>query len=282
MPSGSLNAANELTASPSISSYSYDGDGNETGNSVGASFTYNGKNQTTAMTDNGQTLSSLTYSDVGQTQRTAAGGTTLASSPLGVQITTSGGSAIYYTRDNQGNLISERESNGTHWYFLEDGSGSVVGVTGPTGSATGDRYHYDPYGNVTLNTGVVDNVWGYAGGYTDTTGLVKFGTRYYDPSTGRWTQQDPVGGSIANPGTVNRYPYVSDNPINYADPSGKNGVDCFFASAGLLGGFLGIATILVLGFPEAEIGLAYAGLALGLSIIGIIGGEYSLLQGACG
>lgn len=215
------NAANELTASPGISSYSYDGNGNETGNSVGASFTYNGKNQTTAMTDNGQTLSSLTYSDVGQTQRTAAGSTTLASSPFGVQISTSGGSPIYYTRDNDGNLIGERESNGDHWYFLQDASGSVVGLTGPTGSATGDRYHYDPYGNVTLNTGVVDNVWGFSGGYTDTTGLSKFGTRYYDPSTGRWTQQDPIGGSIADPRTVDHYSYAGDNPVNDNDPTGR-------------------------------------------------------------
>jgi RHS repeat-associated protein len=48
----------------------------------------------------------------------------------------------------------------------------------------------------------------------------KFGTRYYDPAVGRWTQQDPVAGSIGDPRTVNRYVYVGDNPVNFVDPGG--------------------------------------------------------------
>jgi RHS repeat-associated protein len=215
------NAANELTASPGVSSYSYDANGNETGNSAGASVSYNTKDQSTAITDNGATLSPLTYADAGQTERTAAGNTTLSNSPYGPQISTNTNGTSYYTRDDKGTLIGERLFNGVHWYYLADGLGSIVGVTGATGQATGDRYHYDPFGQVTLNTGIADNVWGFAGGYLDTTGLVKFGARYYDPSVGRWTQQDPIGGSIANPGTVNRYVYVNDNPANNSDPTGR-------------------------------------------------------------
>jgi RHS repeat-associated protein len=43
------------------------------------------------------------------------------------------------------------------------------------------------------------NPWKFAAGYLDSsTGLYKFGTRYYDPTLGRWTQQDPVGGSLGD------------------------------------------------------------------------------------
>lgn len=53
-----------------------------------------------------------------------------------------------------------------------------------------------------------------AGGYRDETGLTKFGTRYYDPSVGRWTQRDPSGQD------ANSYAYVACNPVNAVDPSG--------------------------------------------------------------
>ena len=61
-------------------------------------------------------------------------------------------------------------------------------------------------------------------------GLTKFGARYYDPNTGRWTQIDPVGGSIANPATMNGYIYGGDSPTNNVDPSGKD----FLGIAGAL------------------------------------------------
>ena len=45
------------------------------------------------------------------------------------------------------------------------------------------------------------NPWRYAGGYQDPTGLTKFGTRYYYPQLGRWTQRDPVTGTLGSPAT---------------------------------------------------------------------------------
>ena len=249
----SYNVADELTASPGVSSYSYDGNGNEVGNGAGASFSYNAKNQTTAITDNSTTLSPLTYADLGQTQRTQAGGTSQADGPNGVQITTVGTSRTYYTRDNEGNLIGERLPNGSDWYYLTDGMGSVVGVTSSAGNDAGDRYHYDPFGNMTLDTGTVPNPWGFAGGYLDTTGLYHFGDRYYDPSVGRWTQQDPVAGSITNPSTLNLYAYVSGDPVNQKDAGGTcngwgilGGIDLLLEAGGAI--LLG-ATVAIIGAP---------------------------------
>ena len=284
------NAANELTASPGVASYSWDGNGNETGNAAGVSISYNGKNQSTAITDNGTTLSSLGYADVGQAERTAAGTTSYASSPSGVQVATSGGSSTYYTRDDRGNLIGERLPNGDHWYYLDDAIGSVVGVTGSTGSASGDRYHYDPFGQVTLNTGVVNNVWGFAGGYTDTTGLVKFGERYYDPSLGRWTQQDALTGGVADPSTINRYVYVGEDPANRSDPSGRCGTSSWsdfgscFTSPDVLGGIIGCGALGLASaaFAAGAIAVPGVGVAVGATLAaGALGPEIALGAGGC-
>ena len=77
-----------------------------------------------------------------------------------------------------------------------------------------------------VNTGPnsVTNPFQYEGGYFESsTGLVKFGTRYYNPQLGRWTQQDLVAGSLGNPDSLNRYLYAGDDPVNMTDPRGKQG-----------------------------------------------------------
>jgi len=67
-------------------------------------------------------------------------------------------------------------------------------------------------------------------------GLIKFGTRYYDPSLGRWTQQDPVGGSLGDLNSAKRYTYANDDPVNVVDPSGKSCIqDAITTIIGLLG-----------------------------------------------
>jgi RHS repeat-associated protein len=43
--------------------------------------------------------------------------------------------------------------------------------------------------------------------------------RYYDPSTGRFLSEDPIG---FNGGDFNLYRYVGNNPVLSGDPSGKN------------------------------------------------------------
>jgi RHS repeat-associated protein len=83
---------------------------------------------------------------------------------------------------------------------LFDGLGSIVAMTDGSGNEV-NSYDYDPFGqiiNQVEQTGL-NNPWKFAGGYLDSaTTLYTFGTRYYDPSLGRWTQQDPVGGSLGD------------------------------------------------------------------------------------
>ncbi len=66
--------------------------------------------------------------------------------------------------------------------------------------------------------------WNGAWGYRNeplTGGLVKVGVRWYDPTVGRFLQQDPWLGALALPLTLNAYAYCANNPVNMVDPTGK-------------------------------------------------------------
>jgi len=54
---------------------------------------------------------------------------------------------------------------------------------------------------------------------TDGNGLLYMRNRYYDPQTGQFTQQDPIG--IA--GGLNLYGFANGDPVNFADPFGLCG-----------------------------------------------------------
>jgi RHS repeat-associated protein len=60
--------------------------------------------------------------------------------------------------------------------------------------------------------------------YTDSeTGLLYYGFRYYNPSTGRWLSRDP----IEEEGGFNLYGMVENDPLNRVDLLGLDGADAF-------------------------------------------------------
>ena len=96
-------------------------------------------------------------------------------------------------------------------------------MTDSTGNDV-NGYNYDPYGNIngSKEQSGLNNPWKYAGGYYDSsTNLTKFGIRYYDATTGRWTQRTPVGGSLQETLKANPYVYAGNDPVNTVDPGGK-------------------------------------------------------------
>ncbi len=50
--------------------------------------------------------------------------------------------------------------------------------------------------------------------------MYKYGTRYYNPGFGQWSQQDPLRGQLKDPTSLNRYLYANDDPVNLTDKSG--------------------------------------------------------------
>jgi RHS repeat-associated protein len=81
---------------------------------------------------------------------------------------------------------------------------------------------YDEWGKVTAytsSTGAWPIPFGFAGGlYDESTGLVRFGARDYDPRIGRWTSKDPIR---FDGGQANLYVYANNDPANFADHDGE-------------------------------------------------------------
>jgi RHS repeat-associated protein len=157
--------------------------------------------------------------------RLSFGTTAYANGLQGLLSATTSGASTYYERDPSGTLISERGPGG-EFYYVTDGLGSTVALVDTTGTVQA-TYSYDPYGNATTvggpnpaNANPYRYRYRYAGGYYDTTtGLYHFGQRYYNPTTGRWTQQDSLNTPL-DPTNGNRYAYTGDDPTNSIDPTG--------------------------------------------------------------
>jgi RHS repeat-associated protein len=261
----STDPGSACSAPSGATTYSHNANGSMTGSSAGFAATYNGFEQATSITGaGGSTLGSIAYGGATQTERRRAGATDFTTSALGLGVADNSSSGVtYYTRDPSGNLISQRTPSGTHYYVL-DALGSVVALTDATGAVVG-RYSYEPYGKPTFS-GSKTSDFQFASGYYDAaTKLVKFGARYYDPALGRWTQQDPLAGSLGNPKTLNRYAYVGCNPINETDPSGYcNVFELVYTVAGMIGfGDMIVANYAIL----AAYTLSFAATALTIGIM---------------
>jgi RHS repeat-associated protein len=321
--SAAYNAADELcwtattagtscTAPPAgATSYSYDGNGNVTASGT-ATYTYNARNQTSQARG-----SSSAYTDADSTERynrSSANGesATFFNGPLGVtgqtgNVPNVGFINVGLTRDPDGAVIDVRTSNlGDTTYqsnfVTADHLGSTLLLTNQSAAVTAN-YSYDAWGVPTAATGATAglNPARYAAGVTDPNGLVKFGTRYYDPAIGRWTQRDPIAGAIGDPGSVNRYPYVGDRPTGRTDPSGRSflstlatdfgvgagaggaagtlgGCVAGGVSTGVAGGVLGPEGV-VLGFAAGCLTGAATGGTTGATVGGILGAGYGVIDG---
>jgi RHS repeat-associated protein len=73
--------------------------------------------------------------------------------------------------------------------------------------------------------GEVYNPYQYTGEAWDAeVELLYLRARYYQPEVGRFVTKDPWTGDVWRPGTLNRYVYATNNPVNRIDPSGLNGL----------------------------------------------------------
>jgi len=239
------NAANQLTSrTGDVGSWTYDANGNQT-NAPGAATipgasgtptntnTLNPRDQITQTTST-TTPVPFSYAGAGNNNRLTAGATAYQTGVLGQSSQTTGSTTQAFTRTPGGALISMRTGT-TSLYYLTDNQGSVIGLVNDQGQKVAG-YAYNPYGETRTITGTPTgdltqantNPYRYTSGYLDTTSnLYKLGYRYYDPTQGRFTQQDPSGQE------PNHYLYAGGDPINGTDPTG---LYCIFGTHGGPGG----------------------------------------------
>jgi RHS repeat-associated protein len=123
-----------------------------------------------------------------------------------------------------GNAPDYMVRGGRTYRLVADHLGSVRRVVDVSTGEVVQRLDYDAFGRTLTDSNPGFQPFGYAGGMLDTqTGLVRFGARDYDPSTGRWTRPDPLGFEAGDP---NLYAYVMGDPVNMVDPSGLSGCEC--------------------------------------------------------
>ncbi|MGG1638770.1 RHS repeat domain-containing protein [Paenibacillus sp. NRS-1760] len=110
------------------------------------------------------------------------------------------------------------------YYYLYNGHGDVIQIVDTDGNIV-NNYTYDEWGNITQQVEGIPNSFKYAGEEFDNeTGLYYLRARYYDPTMGRFLNEDTYEGDITNPLTLNLYTYVVNNPLIYSDPSGHDHV----------------------------------------------------------
>jgi RHS repeat-associated protein len=119
---------------------------------------------------------------------------------------------------SRANIPDYMVKGGATYRIIADHLGSPRLVINTTDGTVVQRMDYDEFGNVLADTNPGFQPFGFAGGlYDRDTGLVRFGARDYDATTGHWTAKDPIG---FGGGDTNLYGYAFDDPINFTDPSG--------------------------------------------------------------
>lgn len=119
-------------------------------------------------------------------------------------------------------LLCEVNEGDSPAYYHFDARGSTMALTNSTGGVT-DAWAYDAYGAVVNRSGSANTCFQYngrQGTITDDSGLLYMRARYYHPGLMRFLEKDFLFGSLENPESLNRYVYVTGNPINYTDPYG--------------------------------------------------------------
>ena len=115
--------------------------------------------------------------------------------------------------------VAVRSVGGSNSYYHFDAGGNTAALTSIGGTATAS-YQYLPFGEIAAQSGASAQLFTFDGrfGVQDDAGdLYQMRARTYDAGLGRFTTRDPIG---FNAGDTNFYRFVSNDPVNRADPSG--------------------------------------------------------------
>jgi RHS repeat-associated protein len=163
-------------------------------------------------------------------------------------------------------IFTRADSTGT-FTPLKDALGSTVALIDASGNVV-TTYSYDPFGNTTVSGAANANEFQYNGRENEGNGLYFYRARYYNSTLGRFINEDPIG---FGGGDINVYAYVSDDPVNFVDPSGMDALSSAATAARaaltLLRGGGGAAPI---SGTVAETGSVGGPLAVGFAAEGLV------------
>jgi RHS repeat-associated protein len=212
----------ELTQTGATKNYSYDANGNLTGDGV-KTYEWDAEDRLVAVKQGGNTLASFTYGGTGRRATKTAGGVTTSYVYEGENFLEERPSTGSSRRFVYGWGIDQALAyviGGTTTYNVADHLGSIVRITDAAGIPTLTR-EYDPWGNSLQ--GSATSGYAFTGREWDAeTGLYYYRARYYDPKVGRFLSEDPIGFDSRDP---NFYEYVRNNPVNMIDPTGLWGIE---------------------------------------------------------
>jgi RHS repeat-associated protein len=108
-------------------------------------------------------------------------------------------------------------------YYETDGLGSVSSLSNAAG-ALAQTHTFGSFGNQTASSGSLTSPFRYTARELDSeTNLYFFRARYFEPQTGRFLSEDPLGFSVSK----DFYAYVLNNPVNAIDPVGFEPYDLY-------------------------------------------------------
>lgn len=113
-------------------------------------------------------------------------------------------------------LITER--GGQSFFYHSDTLGSITEIT-DTGGNVVKSYKYSSFGKIESETNPsLNQPYTFtAREFDQETGLLYYRSRYYDPTIGRFTQEDKIGFA----GGINFFVYTWNNPVKFIDPFGE-------------------------------------------------------------
>ena len=113
-------------------------------------------------------------------------------------------------------VSSDSERARTYYHYAADELDSITHVVNGTVPRIENVYEYDSFGNSIYGEEGIHNPFRYTGQqYDSLTGLYYLRSRFYNPVTARFTQEDSYYGD-----GLNLYAYCRNNPVNYYDPEG--------------------------------------------------------------
>jgi RHS repeat-associated protein len=109
------------------------------------------------------------------------------------------------------------EKAGASFFYHADGLGSITEITNQSGSVV-QRYTYSSFGGIESQLDPnFAQLYKHTSRESDPeTGLSYYRVRYYEPTVGRFLQEDPIGLL----GGANFYVYAGNDPVTNIDPFG--------------------------------------------------------------